>query len=225
MTEAEWNSSTEPEDMLRFLRSSGKFSDRKLRLFAAASFRSLIHILPDSRQQEGIELLEQMADGVHRPDSRAVTRAVHHALPPSDFGDPYHVALMLYRELASGPFAVHRKLVSGSIAVHAVSAPAGLGTGARVQQSYLLRDISVPPAFRPVVFEPTWRTPTILTLAQRAYEDRHLPAGTLDPVLLGALADALQEVGCTDSEVLAHLRSPGPHVRGCWAVDLVLGRS
>jgi hypothetical protein len=38
------------------------------------------------------------------------------------------------------------------------------------------------------------------------------------------LADALEDAGCTDAELLAHLRSPGPHVRGCWAIDLLLGR-
>jgi hypothetical protein len=38
-------------------------------------------------------------------------------------------------------------------------------------------------------------------------------------------ADALEDAGCTDSDLLGHLRSPGPHVRGCWTVDLVLGKS
>jgi hypothetical protein len=42
---------------------------------------------------------------------------------------------------------------------------------------------------------------------------------------LPVLADALEDAGCTDAELLGHLRSPGPHVRGCWAVDLVLGKS
>jgi hypothetical protein len=42
---------------------------------------------------------------------------------------------------------------------------------------------------------------------------------------LSLFADALEDAGCTDAELLGHLRSPGPHVRGCWAVDLVLGKS
>jgi hypothetical protein len=45
-----------------------------------------------------------------------------------------------------------------------------------------------------------------------------------DPACLARLADALEDAGCTDPELLGHLRSPGPHVRGCWAVDLVLGK-
>jgi hypothetical protein len=38
------------------------------------------------------------------------------------------------------------------------------------------------------------------------------------------LADALEEAGCTDAAILSHLRGPGPHVRGCWVVDLLLGK-
>jgi hypothetical protein len=51
-----------------------------------------------------------------------------------------------------------------------------------------------------------------------------MPSGELDPVCLAILADALEEAGCTDPSILGHLRSPGPHVRGCWALDLVLGK-
>ena len=61
-------------------------------------------------------------------------------------------------------------------------------------------------------------------LARPAYEDRLLPSGHLDPVRLAVLADALEEAGCTDESILTHLRSAGPHVRGCWALDLVLGK-
>jgi hypothetical protein len=45
-----------------------------------------------------------------------------------------------------------------------------------------------------------------------------------DPQRLAVLADALEEAGCNDAEILTHLRSPGPHVRGCWALDLILGK-
>ena len=53
----------------------------------------------------------------------------------------------------------------------------------------------------------------------------HVLDGTLDRARLAVLSDALEEVGCTDTALLSHLRSPGPHVRGCWALDLVLGKS
>ena len=64
----------------------------------------------------------------------------------------------------------------------------------------------------------------MVALAQAAYDQRTLPAGHLDPARLAVLADALDEAGCTDADVLNHLRGPGPHVRGCWAVDLLLGK-
>jgi hypothetical protein len=65
---------------------------------------------------------------------------------------------------------------------------------------------------------------TVRNIAQAAYEERHLPAGTLDNARLAVLADALEEAGCQDGKILGHLRSGGPHVRGCWAVDRLLGK-
>jgi hypothetical protein len=82
--------------------------------------------------------------------------------------------------------------------------------------------------FRPVTINPAalaWNDAIIVRLAQAAYERRHLPAGTLDNARLAILADALEEAGCTDAGILGHLRGPGPHVRGCWPVDLCLGKS
>jgi hypothetical protein len=68
-------------------------------------------------------------------------------------------------------------------------------------------------------------SPDAISLALAAYEHHDPRLGHLDPVRLAVLSDALEEAGGTDKEVLDHLRSPGPHVRGCWAVDLVLGRT
>jgi len=65
---------------------------------------------------------------------------------------------------------------------------------------------------------------TVRRLAEEAYEQRVMPAGTLDPARLAVLADALEEAGCTDADLLAHLREPGPHVRGCDVLDRLLGR-
>jgi hypothetical protein len=69
-----------------------------------------------------------------------------------------------------------------------------------------------------------WNDRTILRLAEAIYEDRQMPAGTLDPGRLGILADALLDAGCNDEDLIQHCRSDGPHARGCWAVDLILGR-
>ena len=89
-------------------------------------------------------------------------------------------------------------------------------------QCQLLRDIFNP--CRPVTIDPAWQTAQVVALAQAAYDQREPPAGTLDVARLAVLADALEEAGCTDQTVLDHLRGPGPHVRGCWVVDLILGK-
>ena len=86
-----------------------------------------------------------------------------------------------------------------------------------------LRDI-VPNPFLPPLRIPRWRTKDLIELAQTAYEKRHLPSGHLDADRLAVLADAVEEAGCQEAVVLDHLRSPGPHLRGCWAVDLLLGK-
>jgi hypothetical protein len=80
----------------------------------------------------------------------------------------------------------------------------------------LLRDIFGNP-FRPVAFAPEWRTDTAIALARTMYESREFSA-------MPILADALQDAGCDSDDVLSHCREPGDHVRGCWVVDLVLGR-
>jgi hypothetical protein len=81
----------------------------------------------------------------------------------------------------------------------------------------LLRDIFGNP-YRPRGFEAAQKTPVVLALAQRLYDERDFPA-------LPILADALEDTGCTDAAVLDHCRGPGRHVRGCWVLDLILGKS
>jgi hypothetical protein len=93
----------------------------------------------------------------------------------------------------------------------------------RAGQCSLLREVVANP-FRPVGLKAAWQTPTILSLAQAGYDNRTLPAGTLDSARLGVLADAFEEAGCDNADILSHLRLPGEHVRGCWVVDLLLGK-
>jgi hypothetical protein len=82
----------------------------------------------------------------------------------------------------------------------------------------LIRDIFGNP-FRPVAFEPRWRSESAVALARTAYDTRNF-------TLLPILADALEEAGCDHPDVLAHCRQPDAvHVRGCWVVDGVLGKS
>jgi hypothetical protein len=92
-------------------------------------------------------------------------------------------------------------------------------------QAELLRCVFGNP-FRPGSVDPSWlaRGGALARLAWAAYDDLLLPEGNLDPARLAVLSDALEEAGCADADLLAHLRSASPHVRGCWAVDLILGK-
>jgi hypothetical protein len=93
------------------------------------------------------------------------------------------------------------------------------------KRAALLRDIIPGPLLRQQrACPPAWLTPTVVGAAERAYSDRLLPAGVLAPDRLAILGDALEDAGCTAAAILEHLRGPGPHVRGCWVVDLLLGK-
>jgi hypothetical protein len=91
-----------------------------------------------------------------------------------------------------------------------------LSDSARAAQISFLRDIFGNP-YRPVTFSPEWRTDTAVALARTMYETRDFSA-------MPILADALQDAGCCNEDILNHCRGLGPHVRGCWVVDLVLGK-
>lgn len=92
----------------------------------------------------------------------------------------------------------------------------------QLAQATLVHDI-FGNVFRPTSLMPTCKTSEVVSLAAAAYAEREA-TGFLETLRLAVLADALEELGCTDTSLLAHLRSPGPHVRGCWALDLLTGR-
>lgn len=83
-------------------------------------------------------------------------------------------------------------------------------------QADLLRDIFGNP-FRPAVIDPTWLPSNVVALARTIYEERAFDR-------MPELADGLDAAGCHDAEILGHCRQAGPHVRGCWVVDLILGK-
>jgi hypothetical protein len=94
-------------------------------------------------------------------------------------------------------------------------------------QADLLCDLFGPLPFREVGIDSSvlhWNGGVVVQLAQSAYEERVLPEGHLDPARLAVLADALEASGCATPEILLHLRGPGPHVRGCFVLDALLGR-
>jgi hypothetical protein len=82
--------------------------------------------------------------------------------------------------------------------------------------SVIIRDIFGNP-FRPITFDPSWRTLSAVRLAQTIYDERAFDK-------MPELGDAFERAGCRDEAILNHCREPGEHVRGCWVVDMVLGK-
>jgi hypothetical protein len=231
MTEAEWLAATEPYGMLDFLRP--KASVRKLRLFACGCCRQGVWpLLGDARSREAIEVAERFAEGAaNRTALRTAWLAARAAATATNV--PVRAATRHAATAAAHAAYRDRRCARGtagaifSIAYYGVWPSGGPDRdGQRAAHLALVRCVFDNP-FRRRSVDPawlTWREGTVSRLARLAYDERQLPEGALDPVRLALLADALEDAGCSDAELLAHLRSPGPHARGCWALDLVFGK-
>jgi hypothetical protein len=252
MTEQQWLDCPDSPKMLDWLRTNGVLSERKARLFAVACCRR-IWPLVEQRGRRAVEVAERFADALAtgaeldaaREEARRwseVCQMVATYDPFDDGGVAAAEAMALAVEAAQAGFVVcapERAVAAtvlttttrhdswkdrqfASVWTEAKSAAQGAMRG---ELAGLLRDLFGPLPFRPVTLDPACRTPQVVALAQAAYDQRELPAGALDPARLAVLADAVEEAGCDQADLLSHLRGPGPHVRGCWAVDLVLGKS
>src|SRR5262249_54853976 len=109
-----------------------------------------------------------------------------------------------------------RQVVAASAEWYCQQVPVGERRQAEAVQCEILRDLF--PPFRPVSLHPSWRTPGVVALVRAI--DRERAFGRMPE-----LATALAVAGCTSAELLGHLRGAGPHVRGCWAIDLILQKA
>ena len=231
MTEAEWRESTDPTPMLAFLR--GKTSDRKLRLFACACCRrAWCHYRQEMETgdiDQNIVTSEGFADGrvsnEEMQEARNNSGALGNVSAEASMYDTLiwivdenaFQAAMSGAESAAGYFAMaatkelsYTSPSAHEARVHAAKAESSV-------QASLLRCIFGPLPFRPPTIEPAWMTPTVTSLAQAIYTDRAFDR-------LPVLADALEDAGCTDADVLEHCRKPGVHALGCWVVDRILNK-
>jgi hypothetical protein len=218
MTETEWLACPDPVPMLEFL--EGRLSDRKLRLFACACVRRIWPLLADDRSRKAVEAAERFAEGRAGREELAAACADAdraHAEAPRDSN---------FRALDAAPHTAEEDLSASAAdaavcAADAVRIAADGDETAREEecrrQAAILRCVAGNP-FRPTVIDPAWLTPRVVELAQGFCEGRFcsLPHG---------LAEALQQAGCDDSEVLAHCHEPAGHVRGCWVADSLTGRA
>jgi hypothetical protein len=237
-----WESCASPRKMVHSSRK--RVSDRKLRLFVTAFARTGWGLLKDDPCKQAVDVAERFADGEASPEDLEQAKQNIWGIPRHEFLNRSSkewwascIALSsvwkFARRAALAAACYSEGHPEASIALSSVlrfarraalaAACYSEGPPATRAQLEILRCLFGNP-FRPVTFEPGWRTPTVRGLAEAAYQERSLPHGTLDPDRLAILADALEEAGCDSDQILGHLRGPGPHYRGCWALDLLLGR-
>jgi len=225
LTESEWLRGRKPEDLLLYLYYVVKPSLRKFRLFNCGCLRRGWAHLHDDTLRQGIETCERFIEGTATAEDleEARNRANRLALGTGDIIEDH------------GPMAVEalcsssegHSVFPASKSAAAVAAEASPNDGGpdwsvdhskeRAIQCDLLREIIGNP-FRPVRIEPTWATDSVRSIAQGIYDEIAFDR-------LAVLGDALQDAGCAEEQLLAHCRQPTGHVRGCWVVDLVLGKS
>jgi hypothetical protein len=203
MTEAEWLTCSDPHPMLERLRA--KPSDRKLRLFAVACSRRVWKLI-DPLGQAAVEVAEAYADGLTDPDDMRAARLACQGAG----GRSWYAA-------ASKPGVAARNAARSAEAGVEGNLLLGTDVGELLAQAGLLRDIFGPLPFRPMRLDLSLLTPTVVQMAQTIYDDRAFDRMTV-------LADTLVEAGCDNDEILGHCRGSGPHVRGCWVVDLILSK-
>jgi hypothetical protein len=246
MTEAEWLVSKDVKLMMMV--AGARCSGRRFRLFAVGCCVRLWAFL-DAPVREAVVTAEGYADGLVDDDQLAAAHAAATRLHDSrrlSLASPD--VWTSDRELAGPAVAIYTTscdrglmlLVSecmwrlrAAIAAFEASSASTRHQGSRREalmqkagqavapdevegHASLLRDIFGNP-FRPVTFSPSWRTDTAVTLARTMYDSREFSA-------MPILADALQDAGCDNTDILEHCRSETVHVRGCWVVDLVLGK-
>jgi len=224
VTEEVWMKATDPNPMLNFLRD--KASERKFRLFAIACCRRVLEHWTDPRSKAVIEVTEEFVEGkvgerdLAQARSQAELVYVHenigvirdaamaaYTLSLNDFVSPDGTAY----DKGGLPVAYG----SSDLAAKAGSRSKNYHAERNVQSDHV-RDIFGNP-FRPLTIDPDWQTTTVTDLAWTMYDNRAFDQ-------MPILADALEDSGCDNHEILQHCRGDVPHVKGCWVVDLILGK-
>jgi hypothetical protein len=215
MTEAEWLAATHPAPMVSYLRL---VSDRKYRLLACACCGWVLGSLNRSCNQ-ALSVAEAFADG--EASLEQLRKASRDAFRSAQAKRRSHVRSADWLAMSAVASACEVNINQALHAVGMVANYRGGHTQPRLAQAFselvpVVHDIFGNP-FRPVAVEPAWLTSTVVALAEGVYQDRAFDR-------LPILADALMDAGCDNDDVLNHCRGEGPHVRGCWVVDLLTGR-
>ena len=236
MTEAEWLSCRTSRKLMDFLHGDflhGRMSERKLRLIGCACARRVWSRVKLNECHVALDVAERIADGI--ASEAEVSEGFRLANYARDMNTGTAIGIprrYKTREARCAAWAVYELVepldreyrdylnIVYSCVLRAMEFLKDMPpdpTGHFLHQARVIRDIVGNP-FRPVTFDSGWRTSDVMLLAQRVYDTRDFSA-------MPILADALQDAGCTADDLLSHLRDPKQiHYRGCWAVDLALGK-
>jgi hypothetical protein len=208
MTKEEWLACTDPKAMLDFLGDSA--SDGKLRLFAVACCRRIWPLVADTKSRQAVEISEQYADD-RASDEELEAASKDAASVGIGFGIQFSAANAAHFASRPGRVAADRCAMYAARAVP--------DSDERVAQARLVRCLWGDPFRKPrahTAFLP-WNTSSAVNLAQSIYDARAFER-------LSELADELEKADCDDANVVGHCREAGPHARGCWVVDRILGK-
>ena len=228
-----WRRSKNPYTLAQLVKQRGVEDPRKFRLIAAACIRRVWSKL-NAEQRRALEIVEQYADS--KAKYTEMRLAVQKMRIPGYRSQP-----LLVEAARRDAWSGLAEVVAGLLGVWWTRSPGDLEEdytlalvtkwikGDKWKQQcamfcHIVRD-SFADVFQPVSFLPSWRTATVLALAQAGYEQRGPATGILETSRLAVLADALEEAGCDNQVILGHLHQPGPHVPGCWLIDRVLAKA
>lgn len=229
MTDHEWDGSADAPAMLRFLAEYERpaWLARRARLFAAACCRRVWDRMPDRRSREAVEEAERAVGRQVRPSHlRALREAADDVWSARGYWDPYMEREYLWpvrvarTDLAPEAAAAARAAAGCADPDDPVRGAAGVvealqGFVPAAELAGVLRDVCGNPFRRPAGRR--WWSRDVRELARTLEDDRAFDR-------LPILGDALLDAGCEDEEMNRHCQSAGPHVLGCWVVDLALGR-
>jgi hypothetical protein len=205
----EWEECNNPSQLLAHLSSvPTKTSIRKWRLISTACWQRVLDAINDENARNVVLFADRLANA--EPVIVELGRARKATARPG-----YPIAGVCYVGVQN-PSAQSCNQAAWWAAHYAPGYPATLDNERRAQ-ACLIRDIFGNP-FRPVTLDPAWRTSDVVAIARTIYDERQFE----DMPVLG---DALEDAGCDNADILKHCREPGEHVRGCWVVDLLLGKT
>ncbi len=219
MTEVQWRTSCVPRELVAHIKKTNNL--RKMRLFVCGCCRRIWDVIPDERSRVAVLVAERFADDAATDDELDSARTAAGEAVRQYRGYDRARDSETFSGTETCYYAAVKDPRQALYAWHD-SAERALAKGAKWHDELsaicdLLRDIFGNP-FRPVVLNPSWLTSTVQLLARGIYDERAFDR-------MPILADALQDAGC-DDDILNHCRDEKQvHVRGCWVVDLVLGKS